>query len=346
MMAGIDKRVKREQVPDNSQKIERYLRGISPGLFGVLNTDSVEIVKMIPGAYNLNYHVIVNHKGFILRINVEQQSGLCNQIEYEHNVLKFLESHNIAPKAYHFDNTRDHFDFDILIEEYLEGPHLSLEEGQMLDVAELLVRLHSLPLGGMQFMMWRDPLADTYDLVENDLIAYEARKTSEKKVIRLARKLLAKTKTLIHEHRLLFHPDSLTHTDVVCDNFIKTFQGLRLIDWEKPRVDDFTYDICCFLSEPSQLWCSQKVLKPKKREIFLETYSRLSGRKKDLLLEKVRVRLPLVSLHWILWGASKLCDLREHRTVPELMQAHLERVFCYERIAHPDNIEKLLGGEY
>jgi hypothetical protein len=35
-------------------------------------------------------------------------------------VLKFLESQGIAPKASHFDNSKKHFDFDILIEEYLE----------------------------------------------------------------------------------------------------------------------------------------------------------------------------------------------------------------------------------
>jgi len=335
-------KVKREAIPDARKKIERYLSGLPSGVLDVKNTESVEILEMTPGAYNLNFHVRVNDREFIFRINIEQQSGLSNQIEYEFWVLKFLEGHPIAPKAYHFDNNKDYFDFGILIEEYLEGPHLSLEEGETQGVAELLARLHSLEPGDMPFVTWRDPLADTYELARSDLIAYEVKRTSEKKTISLARKLLARAEALLDGRCKLFDADSLNHTDVVCDNFIKTSKGLRLIDWEKPRVDDYTYDICCFLSEPAQLWCSQKVLSSEDQENFLNTYARLSGKKVDFLSEKVRVREPLVSLHWVLWGATKLCDLRDRRTMPELLEAHKEKTSRYERIAHPENIEKLL----
>ena len=324
------------------KKIERYLRGLPPGVLEVQSTESIEILEMTPGSRNINFHVRVNHKDLIFRVSIDQQSGPPNQIEYEFRVLKLLKDHRIAPKAYYLDESGECFDFGVLIEEYFEGPHLSLEKGEISKVAELLVRLHSLESGGMPLLIWRDPLADTYELVRSELISYEAKRTSEKKAISLAKKLLAGTEASVDEYRHLFDPDCLNHTDVVCDNFVKTSQGLRLIDWEKPRIDDCSYDICCFLSEPAQLWCSQKVLTREDREDFLKTYARLSGKKVDLLREKVRIREPLVSLHWILWGASRLWDLRECRTVPELVQAHEERRMRYERIAHPDNIEKLL----
>jgi len=329
-------------VSSDREKIERYLRGMSPEILEVEDTDSVETLEMTPGAYNLNFHVRVNQREFVFRINIEEQSGLSNQVEYEFRVLKFLEGHRIAPKAYHFDDSQECFDFGVLIEEYLEGPHLSLEAEAISDVAELLVRIHSLEPGDFPFLRWQDPLADTYELVRSDLIGYEAKRTSEEKTIRLARKLLAEAKRRVESHCHLFVATSLNHTDVVCDNFIKTAHGLRLIDWEKPRVDDHSYDVCCFLSEPAQLWCSQKVLTPKDRERFLDTYCRLSGKKENLLRQKVGIREPLVSLHWILWGATKLCDLRESRTVPELVRAHEEKTTRYERIAYPENIEKLL----
>jgi len=309
MMKVINGKGKRGELSTDREKIEPYLRHLRPGVLGVQGIDSVEILEMTPGAYNLNFHIRVNHREFIFRINIEQQSGLPNQIEYEYSVLRFLESHRIAPKAYFFDNSEECFDFGILIEEYLEGPHLSLDQGQIQEVAELLVRLHSLVPGDMPLMIWSDPLADTYELVRRDLIGYERKRTSEKKTISLARKLLVRSEAVIDDHRRLFYARSLNHTDVVCDNFIKTSQGLRLIDWEKPRVDDPTYDICCFLSEPAQLWCSSRVLTPEDRENFLETYARLIGKKEDRLREKVGIREPLVSLHWILWGATKLCDL-------------------------------------
>ncbi len=71
-------------------------------------------------------------------------------------------------------------------------------------------------------------------------------------------------------------------------------------------------------------------------------YARMSGHSLELILEKVKIREPLVSLHWILWGAAKLCDLKENRTAPQLIQAHAEKKPRYERIADPVNIEKLL----
>ena len=100
-------------------KIVHYLKHLPPGMIGLESINSVAIPDMTPGAYNLNYHVVVNEKKFIFRINIEQQSGLSNQIEVEFMVLKFLESQGIAPKAMHFDDSKKHFDFDILIEEYL-----------------------------------------------------------------------------------------------------------------------------------------------------------------------------------------------------------------------------------
>ncbi len=324
------------------QKIARYLRDLPPGILDFGGIESVEILGMRPGIYNLNFHVGVNQREFIFRINIEQQSGLPNQIEYEYGVLKFLENHGIAPKAYHLDNSRDHFQFGILIEEYLEGPHISPLRGELREVAELLARLHALKPGDVPFTVWRRPLIDTYQLARNDLLDYEAKKTPERRTIGLARRVLNNTETRLRDHERLFDTESLNHTDLACDNFIKTPEGLRLIDWEKPRVDDPSYDISCFLSEPVQLWSSQRVLTGEDRREFVETYVRLAGVREDVLLEKVRVREPLVSLHWILWGANKLCDLREGRTTPELMRVHEEKAERYERVARPENIERIL----
>lgn len=333
---------KRRPVAITEQKIERYLRDLPPGVLNFRSIDSIEILGMRPGTYNLNFHIKINQREFIFRVNIEQQSGLPNQIEYEFIVLKFLENHRVAPKAYHFDNTRDHFEFGLLVEDYLEGPHASLQKREIPDLAELLTRLHSLKPGNMPFIAWRRPLIRTYQLARNDLTDYERKGTSEKGTIGLAKEVLNRAEALLRDYEELFDGDSLNHTDVVCDNFIKTPEGLRLIDWEKPRVDDCSYDIACLFSEPAQLWFSQNILTPENRKGFLETYASLAGKRADLLLEKVRVREPLVSLHWVLWGASKLCDLKEGRTKPELMRAHEEKVARYERVARPENIEKLL----
>ena len=60
-----------------------------------------------------------------------------------------------------------------LIEEYLEGPHLSLGQ-DVSAVADLLAKLHSLKPANLPCVTWKDPLVDTYALVRSDLEKYEA----------------------------------------------------------------------------------------------------------------------------------------------------------------------------
>ena len=230
----------------------------------------------------------------------------------------------------------------ILIEEYLEGPHLTLENGDVSRVVNLMARLHCLKPEGMTFAVWKDPLPDTFELARNDLIFYESKKSSRKKIIQLAHKLLTQSEATLSKHRHLYQADSLNHTDLGCDNFIKTAGGLKLIDWEKPRVDDCSYDIGCFLSETVQRWCAQKVLDSEDRMNVVMDYAGMRDKNSDRIIEKVNIREPLISLHWILWGATKLCDLQDHQTSKRLLEAHEEKTARYERIADTEMIEKLM----
>lgn len=324
------------------ENITRYLKNLSPDLLGLRDTGSIEILELIPGSYNLNYHVRIDQKDLIFRVNIDPQSGLANQIEHEFSVLKFLEGHCIAPRAFYFDDSRKYFDFDILIEEYLEGRALSLQKECLAEVAELLTRLHSLNPAGMPFLIWHDPLADTDDLIRGDLIGYETVKNPDKKTIELAKMVLAKSETQLSKRRHLFRADSLNHTDLCCENFVITTDGLRLVDWEKPRVDDGTYDLGCFLSGPAQLYNSCKMLNSEERSGFIEAYAGMSGKNPDQLMEKVNIREPLISLHWVLWAATMLSNLRDQRTSPELVKAHEDKIVRYERVANPENLERLI----
>ncbi|MDM8540568.1 phosphotransferase [Desulfococcaceae bacterium HSG9] len=260
----------------------------------------------------------------------------------EANQSSNLRIQSLAPHVYHIDNNRQHFDFDILIEQYLEGPPLTLEKFQLPKVAAVLAKLHSLRLDGMKFITWQDPLEDTYNFVKKDIAHYEIRKTAEQEIITLTEQILKKIRPRVLKTNLPFKAVSLNHTDAVCDNFILTPQGLRLIDWEKPRQDDCTYDLSCFLAEPAQLWCSDHVLDTEEREDFITEYARLSGKNAELLRQKVRIREPMVALHWMLWGATKLCDLREARTTLELLEAHEEKTARYETLSQVESFEKLL----
>jgi hypothetical protein len=52
--------------------------------------------------------------------------------------------------------------------------------------------------------------------------------------------------------------------------------------------------------------------------------------------------MPLISMHWILWGANRLCDVRDNLMATELQDVKEVKIPRWERIADPRNIEKLL----
>ena len=54
------------------------------------------------GEYNINYFFVhpITRKRLILRLNTASQMHLENQIEYEHQTLKFLENSGHTPKVY------------------------------------------------------------------------------------------------------------------------------------------------------------------------------------------------------------------------------------------------------
>ncbi len=105
-MKRADRGVSKTTATGLRERIEKYLKNISPEILGVQNMESLEIHKMTPGSYNLNFHISVDSKEFIFRVNIDQQSGLSNQVAYEYNALKFLEGRGLAPDVYHLDDTR------------------------------------------------------------------------------------------------------------------------------------------------------------------------------------------------------------------------------------------------
>lgn len=333
---------KRASLVGLEQQVIAYLKNVPPEVLGVESCSPVEILAMTAGTYNLNFHVAVRSKRFVFRVNVQQQSGLSDQVNYEFQVMKFLEPFDLSARVFLCDNTKSHFDYDILIEEYLEGPWVPLTQAEMPAVAALLVRLHSLNPCSLNLITWSDPLMDTIRLVEADLAEYKSKKSADAQVIALTERFLSIIAPRVQEKQGWFVPNALNHTDVAIDNFVKTTAGLKLIDWEKPRFDDYTYDVCCFLAEPAQLWCTPQPLSREGRETFLQEYIRLSGMEAERFLEKVRVREPLVALHWIYWGMNRMCDLKDQTTVSALQQVHEERVSRWERIADRRLIEKLI----
>jgi aminoglycoside phosphotransferase (APT) family kinase protein len=103
-------------------KIAEYLRKIDPEIVGLKEESRIETKKLGLGESNLNYLVKVDGKQFIIRINMDPNSP--NKSRTEFNSLKIVEELGIAPKAFHYESSKDYFGETFIILEYLEGESL------------------------------------------------------------------------------------------------------------------------------------------------------------------------------------------------------------------------------
>jgi hypothetical protein len=57
------------------KKNVQYLEQLTSRVIGLESVDSIEILDMTPGAYNLSYHVRVNEKKFIFRKELDRMAN-------------------------------------------------------------------------------------------------------------------------------------------------------------------------------------------------------------------------------------------------------------------------------
>ncbi len=325
-------------------KINENLKELLPQHFEKSRSTYFKIERTIIADYNINFVIEVDRNRYLFRVNVEQQSGLHDQIEYEYRALKFLADYKIAPRPYLVDNSKSTLPYGFLMEEYITGRYLDYDElSGILSAAVLLATLHRVPLPSDNFFItWSNPLEENLKDVSELLKQYATRKSKERKIVTLSSKLIQELEKSMNSYLKRFNSSSIVHTDVVNDNFIRSTQGLKLIDWEKPRIDDASYDLCVFLGTPSELWSSPRTMTVEEKNQFLGTYCLHMGIELEDMKEKITIRQPYVSLHWILWAATRLSDLKEGLISPGLMQFHSSNVSRYEKVAAAEHLEALL----
>lgn len=325
-------------------KIERYLKGGLREYFHLSSNTDCEIQQKIVANYNINYIVHVGRFTYVLRVNVEQQSGLKNQIEYEYKTLEYLSKYNIVPRTYFMDITKSLIPYDFLVQDFIEGIHVNFDDREGIrDAAAVLATLHTIPLPKDKFLfIYHNPLKDLYKELMGMFTRYENRKSSDKELVLKGSELLKKLEKEVPRYEELFTAESIVHTDCVNDNFIRSSKGIKIVDWEKPRIDDATYDICVYIGRPPQIWISTRIMTEQEREDFLQVYCARRQTDKKLFKEKIRIRQPFVSFRWIMWGAHRTADADEGTISPELFEFHLNHYGRYKRVCAVENVEHLL----
>jgi len=328
-MEGIDLEMK--------ERIEQYFKQLAQrGVFGRFKR--IKIRQILGGDYNLNFKVILNNRNYLLRLNIEPQSGLKNQIKYEFDSLRALEPYQLAPKPIYMDDSKKFFKNDLLIEQFIDGKFPNWKGESLSRICLIIAKLHLLPVKKFPFLMERkDPLVDSFTFAKQFHKKYSKRWNANKKVIEATKSIIEKSRSNIKANHELFHSQNIVHTDLVPSNLIDNGTDIFIVDWEKARIDDASYDLAVFFSNSAAIWDSKELIGKAERYQFLVKYMELTGDK--TIQDRLEIIEPFLNAYFILWAANRICDVEEGKIDPLLGKRNLAR---YKKLSNLKLIEKYL----
>ena len=272
----------------------------SPAFLKPLGLDAVpEFTPLGQGEYNVNY--TFNHpngRKLVLRINRGSQMHLDNQIGYEFNALKALESSGRTPKAIFCDSGHN-----CLVMEHLPGRPLRYET-DMEAAAEIFADIHALP-PAPGLIEPENPLKAIINECRQMVAHYYKWDQADSEVVQLLETLEKEIST-----RDLTAPTGLrkciVNTEVNSGNFLMNPGGRSyLIDWEKPLISEPAQDLGHFLVPTTTFWKTDVILTPEEIRHFVRHYERaVAGRfETDRLSERLPLYFTVTCLRGVTWCA-------------------------------------------
>lgn len=271
-----------------------------------------EVEFLAQGEYNINFRLNSYPKKYVFRVNTGSQLQIDNQIVYEFNALRYLESSTVTPKVFFVDSSKMYFDYGILIMEFLEGT--PLDYGKDLDeAARIFSKIHSLEIAkDNHFIIEKNIFSARIDEGERLLANIWDSPIVDKKIkfffdkfLDWAKKNRDKEKYFIDNPWFV-----INNTEVNSHNFI-IGEKSYLIDWEKPVVSDPAQDLTQFLAPTTTLWKTNYILSSDEKEKFFRNYTNeLIGKDKDIR-DRVHLYTPYLYLRALGWCAHAYVEYHD-----------------------------------
>lgn len=234
--------------------------------------DNVDDISFLAaGEYNENYLVIAGRKKYVFRINHGTQLNQADQIRYEYNVLKAVETSGVTPKPRHVAS--DTALGGVLLMDFIPGRSFIFD--QDLDkIPQIFAAIHQLPIS-KKLVHQTDPMGDIAR-ESNQLL----QKFSDHPLVKEKAALLnyhGKILNLRQQHSTLFahEPLCIVNTEVNSGNFIIRENKGFLVDWEKAVISCRYQDLAHFIIPTTTLWKSDFKFTPEGRLDFLQQYYHL-----------------------------------------------------------------------
>ncbi|WP_432663056.1 aminoglycoside phosphotransferase family protein [Wukongibacter baidiensis] len=286
-------------------KIKNYI--IEKEVYVHLKMDrSFEVDFLAQGEYNINFTIDDEKIKYVFRVNTGSQLELDNQIRYEYNAIKSLEISGVTPRVYFVDDTKEYFDYGILIMEFLDGRPLEYQS-DMEKAGKIFGKIHSIDVGAIDndFIIEEKICSDRILEGQRLLKDYLKSPIVDKKLKDFFYRFLEWTEENKNRERYFVENKwhVINNTEVNSHNFIIGNKNSYLIDWEKPVISDPCQDITQFLAPTTTLWKANYILSKKEQDDFFKSYvDNLEGGDKNIR-ERVHLYNPYLYLRALSWCA-------------------------------------------
>jgi len=290
-------------------RVEAYLRETDFSRESRLAGRNFQVAPLAQGEYNLNYLLRDGRRRFVFRVNMGTQIGRDDQIVYEYQALKLLVSSGHTPRPCWVDDTRKGIERGILIMEYLPGEPLDYRR-DLAAAGRLFAAIHQVTVpAGHHLIVEEAPLSLIFEECRDLLERYLTSDLADAQIAAYLGEVREWAGGFRRQEKY-YQADPwhcIVNTEVNSGNFIANRESgtLHLVDWEMPRFGDPSQDLAHFCSPLTTLWKTDYRMAEADKKLFLSAYrGQLRDRHlKDTLMERLRLREPLVLLRGISWSA-------------------------------------------
>ncbi len=242
------------------QALKKYWKEKKP----TSNCDILVVTLLAPGqsTNHLNYKVATTKGTYVARVSNPKEVLPHGDLADEFAILKLAERYNVGPRAICIDSK--HFDFTLLVEEYLDGvPYSELSEADAKEfqgAIELLLKVSSMEISKERF-----PHKSTYlTYVTNFTVWHErlleiSRAVGEESaLVRQFGQIAKEAENILQkkEHLLAGAPKEFIYNDVHPGNmfWMPLDHSAKFIDWQKVSLGDPTFMAALFARRFGSIW--------------------------------------------------------------------------------------------
>lgn len=274
------------------------------------------------GEYNRNFwfdHPFTGER-LVLRVNFGSQMHLENQIEYEFQALRQIESSGRTPRPMFMDGSLKVVPHGLLVMSYLSGESLDYRRsGDLRKAAHILADIHSVRIqDDTSLISSEHPLREILTECESMIKVYDESDLADPETKKLIRRCMDRAWVVAKAMETEIPYRCCINTELNNTNFLITpgdsdELGGFLVDWEKPLYGDPAQDLGHFLAPTTTFWKTDVILDAAEKRDFIEEYVRAVDGRFDTIgmFERTEAFEKITCLRGITWCAMAWVQYQE-----------------------------------